>query len=77
MDRSNNFFFIILMHNSKYMCHIAACFTYQLLLINLLYLAAKQEPYKKASLLMKNIEEFFGSSSGEWASGQRKARQEE
>ena len=27
---------------------------------NLLLLAAKQEPYKKAYLLMKNIEEFSG-----------------
>ena len=26
---------------------------------NLLLLTAKQEPYKKAYLLMKNIEEFF------------------
>ena len=27
---------------------------------NLLLLAAKQEPYNKSYLLMKNIEEFFG-----------------
>ena len=30
---------------------------------NLLLLAAKQEPYKKAYLLTKNIEEFSGKSS--------------
>ena len=38
---------------------------------NLLLLAAKQEPYKKAYLLMKNIEEFSGKSL-ERASRQRK-----
>ena len=30
---------------------------------NLLLLAAKQEPYKKSYLFMKNIEEFSGKSS--------------
>ena len=39
---------------------------------NLLLLAAKQEPYKKAYLLTKNIEEFSGKSSGEWISRQKK-----
>ena len=39
---------------------------------NLLLLAAKQEPYKKAYLLTKNIEEFSGKSSGEWTSRQKK-----
>ena len=39
---------------------------------NLPLLAAKQEPYKKACLLMKHIEEFSEKSSGEWASRQKK-----
>ena len=40
---------------------------------NLLFLVAKQEPYKKkAYLFTKNIEEFSGKSSGEWASRQKK-----
>ena len=43
-----------------------------ILLTNLLLLAAKQEPYKKAYLLTKNIEEFSGKSSGEWTSRQKK-----
>ena len=34
--------------------------------------AAKQEPYEKADLLTKNIEEFSGKSSGEWASMEKK-----
>ena len=38
----------------------------------LFLLAAKQEPYEKANLLMKNIEEFSGKKSGEWASRQKK-----
>ena len=38
---------------------------------NLLLLAAKQEPYKKAYLLTKN-EEFSGKSSEEWARRQEK-----
>ena len=41
-------------------------------LTNLLLLAAKQEPYKKAYFLMKNIEEFSGKSSEEWTSRQKK-----
>ena len=41
---------------------------------NLLLLAAKQEPYKKAHLLTENIEEFSGKSSGEWASRQKKKK---
>ena len=41
---------------------------------NLLLLAAKQEPYKKAYLLTKNIEEFSGKSSGEWT-GRQKTKQ--
>ena len=44
-------------------------------LTNLL-LAAKQEPYKKAYLLMKSVEEFSGKSSGEWASRQKKDKTE-
>ena len=39
---------------------------------NLLLLAAKREPYKKAFILTKNIEEFSEKSSGEWASRQEK-----
>ena len=39
---------------------------------NLLPLAAKQESYKKAYLLMKNIEEFSGKSSEERNSRQKK-----
>ena len=35
---------------------------------NLLLLAAKEEPYKKAHLLTKNVEESSGKSSGEWTS---------
>ena len=41
---------------------------------NLLLLAAKQEPYKKAYLFTTNIEEFSGKNSGEWASRQEKRR---
>ena len=39
---------------------------------NLLVLAAKQEPYKKAYLLTKNIGRIFWKSSGEWTSRQKK-----
>ena len=43
---------------------------------NLLLLAAKQEPYKKAYLLMENIGEFSEKSSGECTSrGKKKVRQ--
>ena len=42
----------------------------------LLLLAAKQEPYKKAYLLTKNIEEFSGKSSGKWTSRQKKDKAE-
>ena len=38
---------------------------------NCLLLTAKQEPYKKASLLTKNIEEFSGKSLEERASRQK------
>ena len=38
---------------------------------NLLLLAAKQEPHKKASLLVKNTEEFSGKSLGKWARRQK------
>ena len=41
---------------------------------NCLLLTAKQEPYKKAYLLTKNIE-FSGKSSGEWTSRQKKRSQ--
>ena len=40
----------------------------------LLLLTAKQEPYKKAYLLTKNIEEFSGKSSDERTSRQQKIR---
>ena len=43
---------------------------------NLLLLAAKQEPYKKAYLLAKILEEFSGKSSGEWTSRQKKDKTE-
>ena len=43
---------------------------------NLLLLAAKQEPYKKAYLLTKHIEEFSGKGSGEWTSRQKKEKTE-
>ena len=39
---------------------------------NLLLLAAKQEPYKKTHLLMKNIETFSGKSLEEKTSRQKK-----
>ena len=39
---------------------------------NLLLLAAKQDPYKKACLFTKNIEEFSGKSSEKWTSRQKK-----
>ena len=40
-----------------------------------LSLTAKLEPYKKAYLLMKNIEEFSGKSLEERARKQKKIRQ--
>ena len=40
-------------------------------LTNCLFLTAKQEPYNKAYLLMKNTEEFSGKKSGEWTSRQK------
>ena len=43
------------MHNSKCQCHMAACCTYHR---SAYFLSAKQEPYKKAYLLTKNIEEY-------------------
>ena len=43
---------------------------------NLPLLAAKEELYKKAYLLMKNIEEFSGESSREWTSRQKKDKTE-
>ena len=39
---------------------------------NLLLLTAKQEPYKKAYLLTKNIEEFSGKSLEERAAGRKR-----
>ena len=43
---------------------------------NLLFLPAKQEPYKKVYLITKNIDEISGKNSGEWTSRQRKDRTE-
>ena len=43
--------------------------------INLLILAAKQEPYKKAYLLSKNTQEFSGKSLEERTSRQKNIRQ--
>ena len=42
---------------------------------NCLLLTAKQEPYKKAYLLTKNIEDFSGKSLEERASRQKTIRQ--
>ena len=42
---------------------------------NLLLLVAKQESYKKAYLLTKNIAEFSGKSSEERTSRQKKIRE--
>ena len=44
---------------------------------NLLLVAAKQVPYKKAYLLTKILEEFSGKSSGEWTSRQKKRRKKD
>ena len=44
---------------------------------DLLLLAAKQEPYKKANLLTKDMEKFSGKSSEERTSRQKKIRQKE
>ena len=63
---------IIQMHNGKYQCHMAACCAYHR---PTHFLTAKQEPYKKAYLLMTNIEEFSGKSLEERASRQEKIRQ--
>ena len=41
---------------------------------NVLLLAAKQESYKKVHLFTKNIEEYFGKSSVERTSRQKKIR---
>ena len=41
---------------------------------NLLLLDPKQEPYEKAYLLKKNIDEFSGEGSGEWAGRQKKKK---
>ena len=44
---------------------------------NLLLLAAKQGPYKKVYLIMKNTEEFLGKSPEKWVAGRKKIRQKE
>ena len=69
MDRSNKKLKIV------YKCitaEISAIRQHAAYTTNLLLLAAKQEPYKRAYLLTKNIEEFSGKSSGEWTSRQKK-----
>ena len=43
---------------------------------NLLLLAAKQESYKKAYLLTKNIEDFSRKTSGDWTNRQKKDKTE-
>ena len=54
MGRSNNKFIILCKCiNNKYQCHMSACCTYHRPTY-LELLAAIQEPYKKAYLLMKN-----------------------
>ena len=60
------------MHNSKYQRYMAAWQHAAHTTDNALLLAAKQEPYKKAYLLTKNVEEYSGKSSGEWTSRQEK-----
>ena len=45
-------------------------------LTSLLLLAAKQEPYNTAHLLIKNVEEFSGKSSEEWVRRQKKDKTE-
>ena len=52
------------MHDSKYQCHIPPT--------NLLLLAAKQEPYKKAYFVTKTFEELSAKCSEEWTSRQKK-----
>ena len=42
---------------------------------NFYLLAAKQNPYQKAYLLTKNIQEFFWKSSEEWTCRQKKIKQ--
>ena len=72
MDRSNkknNKKFKCITANTGAMLHIPPT--------NLLLLDDKQEPHKKAYLLTKNIEDFFGKSSEEWTSRQKKIRQKE
>ena len=44
--------------------------------INVLLLAAKQEPYRKAYLLTRTISEFSRKSSGEWTSRKKKDKTE-
>ena len=77
MDRSNK-------KNSKNSKILYKCITANTSVIwqnaahttNRLLLTAKQEPYKKAYLLTKNIEEFSGKSSGERARRQKKDKTE-
>ena len=66
-DRSNKTFFYI---NAKQQIPVSYSSTLHIPPTNLLLLAAKQESYKKAYLLTKNIEEFSGKSSEERTSRQ-------
>ena len=74
MDKSNRKLKIV------YKCitaNISAILQHASHTTNLLLLSAKWEKYKKAYLLMKNIEEFSENSSEEWTSRQKKVRQKE
>ena len=74
MDRSNNknskILYKCITANTSVIWQHAAHTTDKCLL-----LTAKQEPYKKAYLLTKNIQEFSGKSLEERASRQKTIRQ--
>ena len=75
MDRSNKKFKILY----KSMTASTSAMAISILHIpptNLL-LAAKQQPYKKAYLLTKNIKEFAGKSSAECSSRQKRKKKED
>ena len=74
MDRSNKkigYYYI----NAKQQIPVPYGSTLHIPPTNCLLLTAKQEPYKKAYLLTKNIEEFSGISLEERASRQKMIRQ--
>ena len=73
MDRSN--FFLKFHINAQQQIPVPYGSVLHIPPTNLLLLAAKQEPYTKACLLTKNIEEFSGKGLGERASRQKAIRQ--